>query len=180
MVETHVINFFGGPGIGKSTTAAELFVQMKRERMNVELVTEYAKDMVWEERSSIFEDQIYIFAKQNRRLKRLVGKVEFIITDSPLLLGCVYNSDRDLKNLVVNTFDEYNNINFFLQRNVDNYTEVGRNETLLEAIEKDNQLKAMLKEECVPTLFIDSIHSRIGPAEDALSVVRWTKALHNM
>lgn len=45
-----VINLFGGPGIGKSTLAAGLFEHMKIAGFNVELVNEYAKDMVWEQR----------------------------------------------------------------------------------------------------------------------------------
>ncbi len=38
---------FGGPGTGKSTSAAGLFFKMKLAQMEVELVTEYAKDLVW-------------------------------------------------------------------------------------------------------------------------------------
>ena len=39
-----VINLYGGPGTGKSTTAAALFALIKREGYNVELVTEFAID----------------------------------------------------------------------------------------------------------------------------------------
>lgn len=39
-----VISLWAGPGAGKSTTAAALFNLMKRERFEVELVTEVAKD----------------------------------------------------------------------------------------------------------------------------------------
>jgi predicted ATPase len=58
-----VINLYGGPGTGKSTTAAALFALMKREGYNVELVTEFAKDLVWTERNKELGDQIYIFGK---------------------------------------------------------------------------------------------------------------------
>lgn len=44
---TKYINFFGGPGSEKSTSAAQLFSRMKKQRMNVELVTEVAKDFLW-------------------------------------------------------------------------------------------------------------------------------------
>jgi adenylate kinase family enzyme len=63
-----VINLFGGPGSGKSTLAAGLFERMKIQGLSVELVTEYAKDMVWERRGNILDDQLYILAKQHRRL----------------------------------------------------------------------------------------------------------------
>ena len=68
-----VINLFGGPGVGKSTTASGLFYEMKKARLEVELVTEYAKDAVWEGRTSLLDDQIYIFAKQQRRISRLAA-----------------------------------------------------------------------------------------------------------
>ena len=66
-----IVNLFGGPGSGKSTTAAGLFYEVKKLKLNVELVTEYAKDAVWEKRHNLLDDQIYIFAKQQRRISRL-------------------------------------------------------------------------------------------------------------
>ena len=147
---TKIINFFAGPGTGKSTTAAGLFHKMKMDGENVELVTEYAKDMVWEGRYSVLEDQLYIFAKQNRRIARLIGKVDYIITDSPILLGLAYSGgswgDCILKNLIQHTFEQYDNINFFLKRDTSKYTGVGRMQTLEEAIEKDVMILSLLKE----------------------------------
>ena len=86
-----VLNIWGGPGIGKSTTAAGLFYEMKKLGLNVELVQEYAKDAVWEKRHNILDDQIYIFAKQQRRIARLAEhNIDWVITDSPIPLGLVY------------------------------------------------------------------------------------------
>ena len=86
-----VINLFGGPGVGKSTAAAGLFYEMKKRQLSVELVTEYAKDMVWEKRWNILDDQLYILAKQHRRIARLAEHgIEYVITDSPISLGLVY------------------------------------------------------------------------------------------
>ena len=45
-----IINIFGGPGVGKSTVAADLFVIMKKEGYSVELVTEYAKELTYEKK----------------------------------------------------------------------------------------------------------------------------------
>ena len=44
MKETLVINLFGGPGCGKSTTMARLFADLKARGYNVEMVSEFAKD----------------------------------------------------------------------------------------------------------------------------------------
>lgn len=82
-----VINLLSGPGAGKSTTAAGLFYQMKLKGINVELITEYAKDMTWEERYNTLSNQLYIFAKQYSRQLRVKNKVDYIVTDSPLLLS---------------------------------------------------------------------------------------------
>ena len=131
-----VINLFGGPGAGKSTTAAGLFYEMKKMRLEVELVTEYAKDMVWEGRHNILEDQIYIFAKQQRRISRLRDhRIDWVITDSPIALGLVYLRDGALsdnfRDLVMEVFDSFENHNFLLQRNFE-YNPIGRNQKDLE------------------------------------------------
>lgn len=127
-----IINIFGGPGAGKSTTAAGLFYEMKKAKLNVELVLEYAKDVVWERRYDLFDDQIYIFAKQQRRISRLHGHgIEWVITDSPVPLGLVYLKDKSLSsnfgNLVIEVYNRYTNYNFLLQRNYE-YNPIGRNQ----------------------------------------------------
>jgi len=78
-----VINLFGGPGSGKSTTAAGLFQKMKLKHMSVELISEYAKKLVYSNRlENMLDQQEYIFAKQNNMLHMLRDKVDFVITDS--------------------------------------------------------------------------------------------------
>ena len=145
---TTIINLFGAPGSGKSTHRAKLFAEMKIAGYNVEEVTEYAKDVVWEEHSSIFADQLYIVAKQNRRLVRLIDKVDFIITDSPLLLSIVYANDRivynpSLEKLTLDVFNSYNNINIFINRTHE-YQQIGRNQTEHEAKQLSEKIKNML------------------------------------
>ena len=48
-----VINLYGGPGCGKSTVSSGLFYKMKSEGYCVEYVSEYAKDLTYEERYNI-------------------------------------------------------------------------------------------------------------------------------
>lgn len=139
---TKVINLFAGPGAGKSTIAAGLFYEMKIRNIKCELVTEYAKDMTYEKRTNVLSDQLYILAKQNRKLSRLIGEVDYIITDSPLLIGLMYMPDNyfsTFSSLVHEIFESYNNINFFINR-TKAYQTYGRNQTEEQAKEIDNNL----------------------------------------
>lgn len=119
---TKVINLYGGPCSAKSTTAAGLFHRMKQRHMSVELVTEYAKELVYSNRLEHMTDQQeYIFAEQNARIHRLRDKVDYVITDSPILLSAIYaNADwccvDRFKNLVYCCYASYNNIDIFLRR----------------------------------------------------------------
>lgn len=143
-----VINLFAGPGAGKSTTASALFTLLKRAYYNVELVSEYAKDLVWEEREKMFSEQDYISAQQNKRLRRLMGKVDIVVTDSPLLLGMVYVPHdyyiTCFRQYLWDVFRSYDNINFYIER-TQGYTQHGRKQTASEAVEKDDQVFHVLK-----------------------------------
>ena len=91
-----VINFFGGPCSGKSTAAAGLFYLMKKQKYNVELVTEFAKDLVYEDHTMALSEQNYVFANQEYRLARLEGKIDYAISDSPLILSNISSKFRTI------------------------------------------------------------------------------------
>lgn len=152
--ELKVINLFGGPGTGKSTTAAYIFHELKCAGRNVELITEYAKDVVWEKRQNLFTDQVYICAKQNRRMERLIGSgIDVVVTDSPLILGALYTPDEYYKNfkpLLIEMFKSYeNSLNVWLHRGFD-YNPVGRNQTADEAEAIDLRIIDLLEQSNVP------------------------------
>lgn len=151
-----VINLFAGPGAGKSTTAAGLFFEMKQLGYNVELVSEYAKEKVYDGHLGCLEDQIYIFGKQQRRLNRLVGHVEWAITDSPLPLCIIYNKEDNfhLNELILQSFNSYHNYNFFIDR-VKPYVKIGRTQEETEAIFIDHRLKGLLFDESISYQNID-------------------------
>ncbi len=147
-----VVNLFAGPGAGKSTTAAGLFHLMKLDGMSVELVTEYAKEMTWEKRHNILTDQLYILAKQHRRVLRLRNEVEYVVTDSPFLVGILYRNQHyseTLDRLVIELWNQYENVNFFLER-VKAYVAVGRNQSEEEARRIDATTKELLSRLQVP------------------------------
>lgn len=59
MSKTLIVNLFGVPGAGKSTGAAYIFSCIKMAGVNAELITEYAKDKVWERNDEAFRNQAY-------------------------------------------------------------------------------------------------------------------------
>lgn len=115
-----VVNLFGAPGAGKSTGAAYVFSKLKLAGYNAELVTEFAKDKVWEDNKEVFNNQMYIFGKQYFRISRLNNKVDIVVTDSPLLLSAYYSSDPilglEFDSLVTRIFKSFDSINCFIER----------------------------------------------------------------
>lgn len=145
MKNTLIVNLFGGPGCGKSTLMAGIFHQLKLKGYDCEMVTEFAKDLVWEKRNETFKDELYIFAKQNHRLFRVNGKVDIIVTDRPLLLTNAYNQDdKELCSLCLKTFNQYNNLNFLLKRETV-YQENGRIQSEEEAMQIDKITQDLLE-----------------------------------
>ena len=87
-----VINFWGGPGAGKTTTAAGLFSILRHKgNCNLELVTEFATDLCFEQARENLKDQTYLLGNQFHRLWRAekVG-VDVVITDAPIGLNKIY------------------------------------------------------------------------------------------
>jgi nicotinamide riboside kinase len=149
-METKVINLVGAPGAGKSTIASQLFARMKWEGYDVELVSEYAKELVWEERMETMKNEVYLFGKQHQRLFRLKNKVQYIITDRPLILSQFYNSkygdsSQEFKNIVLHEVRKYNNFNIFLHRSKP-YISKGRNQTEEESNEFSKEILSMMKD----------------------------------
>ena len=137
-----VVNLFAGPGAGKSTGAAFLFGFLKLHKVNVELVTEFAKELAWEgDKEFMANNQVYITGQQIRRMNRLVGKVDVIITDSPIELGSLYTDDETLKQLCLSEGRKWDRrLDFFIER-VKPYNPSGRNQTLEEAQELDQKIR---------------------------------------
>lgn len=147
-----VVNLFAGSGAGKSTISAGVFHTLKQLEVNCELVTEYAKDLVWDEAYKVLHDQLYIFAEQNHRLARLKYKVDVVITDSPIFLSLIYNKiylnegeeySGHFEDFIKETFDRYDNLNYYLVRNK-TYNPIGRMQNEAQAKEIDKQVQKWL------------------------------------
>lgn len=146
-----VINIYGAPFSGKSTLAAGIFHNMKVNSKNCELVSEYAKDLVFENRNDILINaQYYIFAKQLRRLQRLLNhNVEFCVTDAPILHGICYMPNSKCKqqfiDIHLHEYQKFDNLNFLLRLDVDRkFEQSGRVHNYEQAKLKETEIVNML------------------------------------
>lgn len=151
-----VLNLFAGPGAGKSTIAAALFAEMKWQKYDVELVTEYAKKLVWQKSHNLLVDQFKVTAEQNHRMYILNDQLKWIVTDSPLPIALYYAPDyykNTFPQFVMDVFNSYDNINFFIKREKD-YVPKGRNQTYEEALAADEGIMEIMRKYQVPFTLI--------------------------
>lgn len=161
---TKVINLLGGSGLGKSTTAALLYGEMKQRGYNVELVREYVKEWAWAGKKVGRFGQPIIYGQQLQRETDLYGKVDFIVTDSPLVLCPVYQQfyagHDSLKTQVLNDIrlaraEGVDHMNFLLDRRKP-FKEDGRFETEAMAKEVDRAVKGFLDYHKIHYVFVDT------------------------
>ena len=148
-----VVNLYGGPCSGKSTLMAGLFYKLKSLGKNVEMSTEFVKDSVYDGNPYPFQDQIYVFANMLKHLRQYDGKVDYVITDAPLLMNSIYG-EKELPafhKLVMEEYNRYNNINYFLERskNVD-FVSSGRVNTEKESNDIQKKVKKLLDKNDIP------------------------------
>ena len=172
MKNTVIINILGGPGVGKTTIASDLFVQLKRKGLDVEIVSEFAKELVWEKRNEAFDDRLYMHAEQNHRLKMMNGNLDYIITDSPLILTSIYNHfylDKKhpkkyndmIDEVTKQTFASYNNKVFLIKREK-GYDTNGRRESEKEAKAIDSRINKYLKDNKIKYIEISDRNNAVN------------------
>lgn len=140
-MKTFVINVIGQPGSGKTCLTALLFAHLKIKGYIVEYASEYAKTLIWQEKFDELNNQYHVTNSQYKLFKSMIGKVEFIVTDGPLIHGLYYNRhNKDnvsdvfkTNNFILKCFNEFDNINIFLERGDFKYEQAGRQQTESEA-----------------------------------------------
>jgi hypothetical protein len=143
--ETLYVNLFGGPGISKSTSATNIFAELKWRGIRSEYVSEYAKQVIWENNLDKLNHQIFLSGMQLYNQAVLNGKVKVVVTDSPILLGIIYDEGRTpfLKPMLLHQFNTFNNYNILFQREK-KYDPIGRVQTEEQAKEKDREIEELL------------------------------------
>ena len=150
------INLFGGPGGGKSTLAARIFTFLKLHRADIELVQERFKRYVYDGRTVRPWDYVHTFGKQfDAEFHILQAGVQRIVTDSPLLLQCVYARHqgcpvhRELTTISHRFDEDFPALNIFVRRKF-SFQEAGRFGDEEQAIEMDKLVEETLDGQDIP------------------------------
>lgn len=145
---TRVLNFISGPCGGKSTVKAGTFFHLKISGFRAAQVEEYATERSVSQDWKALSDQRHITWEQAERQRRFLGHVDWILTDSPLLLGCVYGQGEfaqpQFHKEVVDLFDSYENVNVWLDRPAGAYQTYGRHHSEQEAKAVDEKLLSLM------------------------------------
>lgn len=156
------VNFFAGPSCGKSVMASTVFSQLKIEKRNVELISEYAKELAFAKVQIKPYDQLSIFAEQVSREYRVLSSDDNIITisDSPVPLSIVYAKKYNFRSFshlvsIAKDFElEYPSINFFLERDDCEFSQVGRYENYEESKMMDKEILTFLHAYQIPYISV--------------------------
>lgn len=162
-----IINLFGGPGIGKSSIANGLTYKLKKKHISCDNPYEFPKLLAWDDNHSAIRDQLYVLANQHRGIVKSYGKVDFIILDSPILLSLTYRNyyksneypatlyGESFDKLVLDTFNQYDNINIVLNRSIGLHNEKERYQTLEQSILLDVEIENTLIKHQLPYTKLD-------------------------
>jgi len=175
-MSTQVIDILGGSGLGKSTTAAGLFYYMKLKGINCEQVTEFVKKLAWEGKRITPLDQLYTMGQQTQSEALLYGKVDYIVTDSPILLSAMYDSFYNKRTAIVDTVLDFIKVSeikhhYYLLERHKEFDPRGRFETAAQAKEIDGFIKEKMVQWEIPyTLLTCKDEDRVATIMKDLSL----------
>jgi thymidylate kinase len=183
------VNFYGGPGVGKSTLAAMTYSWLRQHGHSAELVQEWVKNWAYLSREIKSFDYVYTFASQLHLEDRLLqAGVKWIVTDSPIYLQCMYalrhkqKAANELWRIAKRFEGSYPSINFYVARSpFVVYEQAGRYEDLNQALEMDDFIVTCLYEWHIPfthvlTGEIDSVIPLLNKIENATPKSRKRKS----
>ena len=156
------INFFSGPCCGKSVIASKVFNTFKCRGDNIELIQEYAKELVYDGAKIDPYTQLIIFSEQLKREYRVLNSDPDIkiVTDSPIMLSIAYaqkygfNCCEELITIAKRFELEYPSINFFLLRGDCPYCQKGRIEDEDAAKYMDMRIERFLADNSIDCIFM--------------------------
>ena len=78
-----LVNFFGGPAIGKSNCARSLCSLLSEFGISNEYVPEFAKKLTWKSDLNTRSNQVFVTATQFDDILTVYDKVSVTVTDGP-------------------------------------------------------------------------------------------------
>lgn len=182
--KTVVVNLMGGPGSGKSTLAHEVTSELKKAGFTVGFVSEYASDMIRDGRAEELKDgslatQQEIFVMQSDRVQAYMGKVDFIVTESPTVLSMIYLQEsgpacEEFKQCVRDDYRSGNNFTCMVKRG-EEYMQEGRIQDAAGAAEIDDKIRTWMREE-----HIKGTYNRDAGGLIAQNAARYYGTLHGI
>lgn len=159
MSNTIFINLVGGPGCGKTTTAAALFSELKRTpSLSVEFIREPIQHHIYENSTLIMSNQIPLFGEDMLQIYSLDGKVDIVVRDTSLLNNIVYDREDNtlFHSLVIQEYKKLRNIDFFLERGDIEFQEYGRIHTYEQSLELDQRIQDVYRFANIPLIHVHS------------------------
>lgn len=150
---TKVINLIGGPGSKKSLVSADLILQLHLHNKSVEHLADYARYLVWQHDFEALKNQYHIANKQYKVMRMIDGDVQYLVVEGSLPQILYYN--RNYKDNICdmakteiqikNWYNEFDNINIFVERDDSPYVQAGRFQTEEQAKLTDFAMQNILK-----------------------------------
>ena len=152
-----IINLYSRPGGGKSSIASGLTYELKKRHLTVNNPYEFAKELSWENNLTAINDQLFVLANQHHGIVKSYNKVDYIVTDSPILLSLIYKNkytdnkypsylyDEYFDKLILNIHRSYDSINIFLDSDRTSHNNLERFHDIIESKKIDKEILNMLK-----------------------------------
>ena len=155
-----LVNFYGGPGCGKSSMALGVTSICKWRGIEAEYVPEVPKDLVYEENWNVLENQLKVLGDQWQRIHRLVKHRKIIVTDSPIIIQTLYNKKYipEFNAMVTALHNTFPSLNYLLTRKKE-YDPAGRYQTEEQAKDLDVVALNRLMQFKIPYTVIDGIEA---------------------
>lgn len=198
------ISFWGGPGAGKTSMASKLYAEMKARSYKVHFSEESINPWIYQGRvPPKGYDDLLLFAQQihteevclnPRKPGAKSPRADFIITDCPPLMCCVYNRHRkvpyhdQLVEIALAYENTYPSVHIFVDRPRD-YDKSSRFHTREEAEEIDQEMKDCLDQHQLEyRLFhvtkaiqvVRYVLDKIGPPASRRRTPRRTRGIDNL
>jgi TPP-dependent pyruvate/acetoin dehydrogenase alpha subunit len=148
-----LFNIAGGPSVGKTVFATNLFAQLKIAGFQTELAREKARDFIYAGSAIILKtNQFLVTGVQYEEVLKVARcGFEVAVSESPLILGAVYGRMNgldyadELESLVKRLEGHFETYNVLLRR-CRPYMQEARVHTEAEALEADRIIRDVIKD----------------------------------